>query len=82
LPAAFTDAAPAGGYPADCAPLKPTSPSSAPDANGTVNVPDDGCDTTTPDCAEVADDEHTLFDAVTTTCTVEPTSAGDNRYVA
>jgi len=77
-----TDAAPDGGYPADCAPLKSTSPSSAPDANDTVNVPDDACAATTAVCADVADPDPAPFDAVTTTCILDPTSADDNRYVA
>jgi len=77
-----TDAVPDGGYPADCAPLKSTSPSSAPDATDTVNVPDDDCDVTAAVCADVADDDPALFDAVTTTCSFDPTSADDNRYVA
>ena len=37
---------------------------------------------TTPVAAEEADDEPTLFDAVTRTRTVEPTSADVNVYVA
>jgi hypothetical protein len=77
-----TDADPDGGYPDDCAPLKSVSPSSAPDANDTVNVPDVGCDTTVADCADVADPEPAEFDAVTTTCNFEPTSAADNKYDA
>lgn len=71
-----------GGYPDDCAPFTSTSPSSAPDANDTVNVPDDACAATTPVCADVADADPPEFDAVTTTCIFDPTSADDNRYVA
>jgi hypothetical protein len=77
-----TVADPDGGYPADCAPPRSVSPSSAPDANVTVNVPDCGCDTTVADCADVADDDPAEFDAVTTTCTFDPTSAADNKYDA
>jgi hypothetical protein len=73
---------PVGGYPADCAPLKSTSPSSPPDAIDTVNVPDEACAATTAVCADVADTDPAPFDAVTTTCNVDPTSADDNRYVA
>jgi hypothetical protein len=82
FPATFTVGVPAGGYPADCTPVKSASPSSAPEANDTVNVPDVACAATTPVCAEVADADPTPFDAVTTTCIVAPTSADDNRYVA
>jgi hypothetical protein len=77
-----TVAVPDGGYPAACAPLKSTSPSSPPEANDTVNVPDDACAATTTVCAEVADAEPAEFDAVTTTWIVEPTSAADNKYDA
>ena len=52
------------------------------DANDTVNVPDCGCDTTVAVCAEVADDDPAEFDAVTTTCNFDPTSAADNKYDA
>jgi hypothetical protein len=41
-----------------------------------------GAAVTTPVAAEEADDEPALFDAVTTTRTVEPTSADVNVYVA
>jgi hypothetical protein len=71
----------AGGYPAACAALTSASPSSPPVAIVTVNVPELACATTVPVCAEVADAEPAEFDAVTTTCTVDPTSAPDNRYV-
>jgi len=77
-----TDAVPDGGYPPDCDALKSTSPSSAPDANDTVNVPDVACAATTPVCADVADADPALFDAVTTTCILDPTSPDTNRYVA
>jgi hypothetical protein len=77
-----TAGVPDGGYPADCDALKSSSPSSAPDANDTVNVPDCAAAATTPVCADVADAEPTLFDAVTTTCTLDPTSPDDNKYVA
>jgi hypothetical protein len=77
-----TDAVPDGGYPADCAPLRSVSPSSAPDATDTVNVPEFGCDTTVAVCADVADADPAEFDAVTTTCNFEPTSAADTRYDA
>jgi hypothetical protein len=77
-----TVAVPDGGYPADCAPDTSVSPSSDPDAKFTVNVPDCGCDTTVAVCADVADDDPAEFDAVTTTCSFDPTSAAPSRYVA
>jgi hypothetical protein len=73
---------PDGGYPAACAATRSTSPLSLPAAIDTVNVPDDACAVTVAVFADVADADPALFDAVTTTCTVEPTSAAANTYVA
>jgi hypothetical protein len=78
----YTAAVPDGGYPADCAPDKSTSPSSAPDDTDTVNVPDCACATTVAVCADVDDADPAEFDAVTTTCSFDPTSADDTTYVA
>jgi hypothetical protein len=55
---------------------------SLPAAIDTVNVPDDACAVTVAVFADVADADPALFDAVTTTCSVEPTSAAANTYVA
>jgi hypothetical protein len=73
----------AGGYP-NPVPilLTRTSPSSAPAETTNVIDPDDEAAETTPVAADVADADPAEFDAVTTTCIVEPTSADDNRYVA
>jgi hypothetical protein len=82
VPVDHTVTEPVGGYtPAAPMSLIDTSPSSPPDATGIVNVPDVAA-VTTAVCADVADADPAEFDAVTTTCIVEPTSADDNRYVA
>jgi hypothetical protein len=54
---------------------------SLPAAIDTVNVPDDACAVTVAVFADVADADPALFDAVTTTCSVEPTSALVSAYV-
>jgi hypothetical protein len=72
---------PVGGYtPVVAMSFTDTSPSSPPDATDTVNVPDVPTAATTPVSADVADADPAPFDAVTTTCIDDPTSALVNRY--
>ena len=72
---------PTGGYrPLPAAPHPRIPVIRHPPAREKVNVPDDGCATTTAVAADVADDDPDPFDAVTTTRTVDPTSAPANTY--